>query len=62
MRHPKIWGVIGFIMAVAMSILELATHDITCKYGMNPICFFWALRWAACGCVWLLGCFMWDKE
>ena len=65
MRHEKTWaivlGVIWFIAGIIVTSCELAWHDTICDYDMNPICFFWALRWAVVGGFGLIGCLLWDE-
>ena len=58
----KALGIVGLLLGIAMTVVEFATHDLMCKYDMNPICFFWALKWAFLGFMWYLGATMDDKD
>lgn len=62
MKFSKIIGAIGLILGIIGTIIEFATHDLMCKYGMNPLCFFWALKWAFLGVMWWVASGIPDNE
>lgn len=51
----KVMCAVFFVLGIAGTIVEFCLHDIMCEYDMNPLCFFWALKWAFLGCFALIG-------
>ena len=54
-----VWGV---VVSITLTVLDFAIHSDTCKYGINPVCFFWCLKWAFLGLMWWIGCSMPDDK
>ena len=58
----KILGIFLLLLGIGGTVMEFCLHDILCKYDMNPLCFFWALKWAFLGFMCWVGCSMSDDE